>query len=314
MARGFATNGAALDLTDLERTQRIWQSLQLRKYLKVALETLFRSCEVRIHHAMVKSFSRDANGNPVVVPRTLEAIAQQVGELAQDSLKTPASTLEALLNAFTLAQGAAPSLYFAGLEQPQLDLPQNMRRMETDAHFQLSSGQDSSEGDAVASALGALLWCAVEARQLPDDSLVEEGDRLPLSTLQELVERFKNAPPSEFVAEVVNNHVLNLHFAVVCERCVEDFEANRPVKDRYRVLLGDEGLERNQSGGQLLTSAEEMRDILLHALFLLSQSGFIDQNPNRPQGFRLTDAGRARASMDLKALDCSVDENSLVLI
>ncbi|KWH44381.1 hypothetical protein [Burkholderia stagnalis] len=314
MARGFATNGAALDLTDLERTQRAWKSLQIRKYLKVALETLFRSCEARIHHAMVKSFSRDASGKPVVVSRTLEAIAQQVGELAQSCLRTAAPTVADLLNVFIAAQGAAPSLYFAALDQPDLDLYRNMKGMERDARFQLSSDADSSEGDAVASALGALLWCAVEAKHVPEESLVEDGDRLPLTILQELVERFRYAPPCEFVAEVVNNHVLNLHFAVVCERCNEDYDAGRAVKDRYRILVGDEGLERNQAGGQLLTSAEEMRDILLHALYLLSQSGFVTQHPDRWLSFRLTDAGWERAMRDLKALDSSMDENSLVLI
>jgi hypothetical protein len=57
-----------------------------------------------------------------------------------------------------------------------------------------------------------------------------------------------------------------------------------------------------------------MRDILVHALFLLAQSGFVTQHPVDPRAFRLTDAGRERARLDLKALDSSMNEDSLVLV
>ncbi|KEZ00846.1 hypothetical protein GQ57_38480 [Burkholderia sp. MSh2] len=309
MARGFATDGTPLDLTDLAETQRAWQSLQIRKYLKVALEILFRSCEVRTHHAMVKSFARDENGKRIAVPRTIDAIARTVGELAEEHLTFQVGTVGDLLDAFKAAQGTASSLYLAGLQQSVLDLQENMRLMVSKSHFPLSASKDSSEGDAVASALCALLWCAVETPNLPVASREESGDRLTLPVLQDLVERFKHSRPAEFVAEVASNHVLNLHLTVVGERCIEDFEANRPVKDRYRILAGDEGLERNQLGGARLSTAEEMRDILLHALFLLAQAGFVTQHPSQPQSFRITAVGRRRAATDLAALDASAGED-----
>jgi hypothetical protein len=314
MARGMASDGATLELDDLRPTQRAWQSLQLRKYLKLALETLFRSCEARLHHAMAKSFQVNENGQRLQVSRSVEAISRMVGELAQASLTDGgAADIATLMHRLEAVKGDAPSLYCAGRTNRVIDIRENLAYLQRHAGFKLNDVNED-ESLAVGSALLALLWCATESNYLPEESLAEDGDRLNLLELRSLTERFADASPSEFVAEIVSEYVINLHFDVVRERSEEDFANRRIVKDRYRILLGDDGLERNLTSAKNLTRAVAMSDILLHALYLLAQSGFLVTHPGKSGSFRLTAAGKQRAAQRLEVMDdVPVHENDLVL-
>ena len=93
----------------------------------------------------------------------------------------------------------------------------------------------------------------------------------------------------------MRDYVINLYFDVVRERCEEDYASNQPVKDRYRILTGDDGLERNFLGNQHLSQVRAMGDILRSALFLLAQCGLVAQNPKGQSAFKLTAAGRKGA-------------------
>ncbi|MGN6317381.1 hypothetical protein [Trinickia sp.] len=312
MARGVGSDGKPLNLKGLETTQLVWKSLQIRKYLKVALETLFRSCEVRIHHAISRSFQTDASGRRHYINRDIESIARAVAEVGSKSLLgEKAGTVARLLDAIEERRKDAPDLYCAGLKDKDIDLASNLAYLVKKSKFRMT---DERESDAVGSALFAVLWCAVQARYMPSACIVEDGDRLSLDVLQALVQRFLHDTPEDFLVALISEHVINLHFDVARERCEEDYSAGRTVKDRYRILMGDEGLERNQSRGHKLTRAIEMHDILLHALYLLSQTGFLAEHSTRAGHFKLSAAGTRRAEMDLEALDgpASVNENNLV--
>lgn len=305
MARGTASDGTPLDLKGLENTQFAWKSLQIRKYLKVALEALFRSCEVRIHDAVARSFKTDSNGVKLPVPRDIESIARAVASLGSTSLLgEKASTVSGLLAAIEGRRKNAPDLYCAGLKDKDIDLGSNLAFLVRKSKFRMIDERDwEQERDAIGSALFAVLWCAVQARYLPEACLVEEGDRLPLDTLQALVQRFEHQPPEAFLVALISEYVINLHFEVVRERCEEDYGAGRTVKDRYRILLGDDGLQRNEARGRELTRAIEMHDILLHTLYLLKQAGFLSEHPSRAKSFKLTTAGKRRAAADLGGLN-----------
>lgn len=301
MARGIGSNAKALNLKGLEATHLVWKSLQIRKYLKVAMEALFRSCEVRIHHAISRSFQIDGSGERRHIKRDIDSIARTVAELGSRSLLGEnAGTVGGLIEAIEERRKDAPDLYCAGLKDPVIDLAGNLAYLVKKSRFRLS---DEPESDAIGSALFAILWCAAQASYLPSNCLVEDGDRLSLDELQVLVQRCKHDSPEDFLAAFVSEHVINLHFDVARERCEEDYFARRPVKERYRILMGDDGLERNLARGRNLTRAVEMQDILLHMLYLLTQAGLLTEHGTRSRHFRLTAAGRARAEVDLEALD-----------
>jgi hypothetical protein len=314
MARGMGSDGKLMNLKDLEATQLVWKSLQIRKYLKVALEALFRSCEVRIHHAISGSFQTDALGKRHYIARDIESIARAVADVGRKSLRgEKAGTLARLLETIDCSRKDAPDLYCAGLNDNAIDLASNLAFLVKKSKFNLSA---EPESDAVGSALFAILWCAAQSKYLPASCLVEDGDRLSLEVLQTLVQRFMHDTPENFLVALISEHVINLHFDVARERCEDDYLAGRTVKDRYRIFLGDDGLERNPARGRKLTRAIEMQDILLHALYLLSQAGFLAEHATRARHFKLTAAGKRRAEMDLQELDgsASMNEQDLVIV
>lgn len=301
MARGMSSEAKPLNLKGLEATQLAWKSLQIRKYLKVAMEALFRSCEVRIHHAISGSFQTDRTGQRRHIKRDIESIARAVAELGSKSLLgEKARTVAGLLEAIDERRKEAPDLYCAGLRDRDVDLAGNLAYLVKKSTFRTT---DEPESDAVGSALFAVLWCVAQARYLPSDCLIEEGDQLSLEALQALAQRLMHDTPEAFLTAFISEHVINLHFDVARERCEEDYNAGRTVKDRYRILMGDDGLERNQARGSKLTRAIEMHDILLHALHLLSQAGFITEHFTRAKHFKLTAAGKRRVEVDLEELD-----------
>lgn len=305
MARGMASDGTLLEVVDVAEVQRMWRSLQVRQYLKVALETLFRSCESQIHHAVAKSFKTAANGRRTEVPRSIEAIASSVGKIAQESLEANSlARVCDLVASIELARGDADSLYSAGISNSNIDISVNLGDLERKA-ARFNVNREDEEKRAVGCALCALLWCATEAKFLPNESLTEAGDRMSLRTLRVLTEEMADSSPQEYVAAIVRDYVINLHFDVVRERTEDDIAQGRKIKDRYRILMGDFGLERNLAGSQQLTRARSLGDILVNVLYLLAQAGLVSEK-GQSRCFRLTAAGRKRAAEEVELMTLSL--------
>jgi hypothetical protein len=296
MARSAGSDGQPFELTDVQAVHRRWQSLQIRQYLKLALETLLRACEARIHQAIVKSFRFTETGERLHVSRSIEDIASDIGVMVRENLseETPAPhTVGSLLQRIEAARGDAASLYLAGVNNARVDIQSTMWELRQDSKFKVA---DDKQGRATARACFALLWCAAEAAHLPEESLYEHADMLPLSTLRELTETNAEARIEDFVAMMVRDYVVNLHFDVVRSRAEDDVNAGKTPKDRYRILLGDAGLERNLAGNQALSNAPVLEDTLHHVLYLLAQLGLIKQSEKNKYEFRLLAPGRRRAA------------------
>ncbi|AJG25008.1 hypothetical protein [Cupriavidus basilensis] len=294
MARGLASDGTSLTTSDLVETRRLWQSLQVRQYLKLALETLFRVCEHQIRHAVTKNYALDETGNRVWASRDIGDIAQKVGELAKSNFPGQQGvSIEELLTTNFPAKGQIPSLYVAGASSTDLDIRSNLAELKRLSTFTQSSGK---EGLAAGGALYALLWCAVEAHYLPAESLDEHGDRLSFALLKVLTDEFSKASPAEFVATIARDYVINLHFDVVRERTEDDINARKTPKDRYRILVGDYGLEPGLNRREALSKPFVLEDVLLHALYFMTQIGLLLQKEKGRKEFRLTAEGERRAA------------------
>ncbi|MBC8737174.1 hypothetical protein F6X40_10175 [Paraburkholderia sp. UCT31] len=290
MARGRATNGKKLVLEDLGDTPCTWQNLQVRQYMKLALETLFRASQHEIHHAVVKGYSVDSAGHRTARPRDIESIAARVGALAQASPTWVGhQTVGQRLAAIDDERGDAPSLYCAGATNPRLDIDGKFAELERLRRFTTTTG---NVREAVGGALFALLWCASEARLMACDSL--DGDRLTLQELREFTVAHANDSVEAYVATLVRDYVINQHFEVVRDRTEDDINARKPPKDRNRIVVGDEGLELNLSGSEVLSTVPVLSDTLLHALYLSAQAGLITQERDK-DAFKLTTLGRRRA-------------------
>ena len=133
----------------------------------------------------------------------------------------------------------------------------------------------------------ALVFCALEARNLRANSHVEQrypNDRLSLDRLQSLLEEFQESSPAEFLEHVVRYYVLLQHFTVVRER-------TRDGRNRFVLMLGDRGLERVATKDGL-GGVGMLQDRLKHALLLLEQCGLVRGNDGG--AYVLTPAGRRR--------------------
>jgi hypothetical protein len=302
MGRGRADDSHLVGISDLGQAPRKWESLQMRQYLKLALETFFRVVELRIHQAVVKSFQNGEDGQHEYINRDIDSIAAGVGLLAREGLSvSPAPVIGDLLKLIEGQRADASSLYLAGISNPLLDLAENMAQLRKRAKFNKVNGK---EAPAAGSALFALLWLACEAKYLPEASLHERGDMLSLASLRRLTLENTDATVEQFVAMVVRDHVINLHFDVVRQRAEDDFNSRQMPKDRYRILLGDTGLERNLAANQTLSTPFVLQDTLLNALHFLVQLRMLTQAPGKRE-FALTDLGRARAAC---AVPGTVDE------
>lgn len=296
MGSRLAPNGWELADETLEDIAGYWTSLQYRQYLKLALETLFRATEFVVHNAVLGNRAREVT-----------AISAAVGAYASAGLPTDVKLADVASRLRGSLLRGEESLYRSGMRVPALDMKTRMAALSS-AGWSIRLA--SSKGiDAVYAALQAasalaceaLVYCALDATVWRDRQgfrMTVDGDRLPLTELVQLFADFSNASPAEFVAQVVRDYVVNLHFRVVRERT----EWERNPRDRYRFIMGDHGLERNLNTERDLINIDIMSDLLHRALNLMARSGLLEQRG--PQGneneFRLTEAGRIRASQTLE--------------
>ncbi|MFX1715576.1 hypothetical protein [Paraburkholderia sp. A1RO-5L] len=291
MGSGYGPDGTAVDLTNLADARGLWASLQVRQYLKLALETLLRLSEFQIQSLMVSGEEH-----------RIGDVAAGVANLALEEPGMKLS-LETWMDAWQTAQGdEAQTLYEAGMAGrghasqvvPMKDLSGLFGDLRDGAKFRvLSKARKASRLVAV-----ALTYCAVEAGNwATNDKYMREQtrDRLSPALLARLAGRYAKKPVTEFVAMVVRDFVINLHFSVVRERA--EAEPTNP-RDRYRILPGDEGLERDLDAETRLTEPPVLADRLYCAMQLLTQAGLLEEHPETGS-FRSTEEGRRRAAESL---------------
>ena len=293
MARGHSAAGEFVPSEDLGETPLIWKNLQVRQLLKLALETLLRVTEYTIHHTLASGYELNDDGRRVGAPRSIDAIAMRVGELAAAQLEPHNHRpIEWFMHAIERERGAHECLYSAGIDAAHLDIRRNLRELRKAAQFTTTKG---SAGSAAGKAFYALLWCAVESAHMQLDS--RNGDRPSLLDIREVSLRSKSLEPTEYVALVVRDHVIAQLFDVARERTETELARGSAVVDRNRIVMGDGGLELNLASARALSDVSVLDDNLLHALYFLAQAGFVRQNDKGD--FQLTPAGRKRAAAKL---------------
>lgn len=274
MARGYSLAGTALNLNEIDEVQGWWANLQLRQYLRLALETLGRCVQCWIHDAVVDEQPRDISD----CARSLGArLVETLPEQHRKGVGALADQLRSLQRTYGSFFEAAPFV-------KELRLEDLLARLEGVCNF---GQRTEDEKLALREVYIALVYCAVEAENLLANEYVVqefENDRLPLSVLRGLLMQFSDAPPSEFIAHVVQFYVILLHFAVVRERTYDG-------RNRFFFIQGDNGLERVASKGGV-GSVTIMQDRLFHAMLLLAQCGLVRQFDDGT--FALTAAGRKR--------------------
>ncbi|KWU19083.1 hypothetical protein AS149_12615 [Burkholderia cenocepacia] len=288
MGSGFGPDGTPVDLRNLADAQGMWASLQVRQYLKLVLETLLRLAELQIQDLMVRG-GEHRIGN----------VAVGIAELARGESGMELS-VETWLDAWQTAQGdIAVTLYEAGMAGkghasqvvPMKSLPALFDELRDAAKFRtLTKARKAVKLIAV-----ALTYCAVEAENWRNNPLYnreDARDRLSPARLARLAAQYAKRPVGDLLAAVVQDYVINLHFSVIRERSEAEPASTR---DRYRILPGDDGLERDLDRETRLTVPPVLTDRLVCAMQLLAQAGLLEIHQDG-SSFRVTDAGRRRAA------------------
>ncbi|VXC51278.1 conserved hypothetical protein [Burkholderia sp. 8Y] len=290
MGSGFAPGGSQIDLTNLPDARGLWASLQVRQYIKLVLETLLRLTELQIHDLMTKQD-----------PRRIGDVAALAANLGANE---PGMTLTVgtWVDAWQTAQGDADTLYEAGMAgtgYASQVVPMKSLHVLFDELRKASKFKTFEKAKkAVLLVAVALTYCAAEAENWPEGGFYRRDDtrdRLSPAHLATLARRYADKPVTELVAMVIRDFVVNLHFSVVRER--SEAEPGN-LRDRYRIVPGDEGLERDLENETKLTEPPVLTDRLYCAMQLLAQAGLLDAHPKDPS-FRITDAGRKRAAESL---------------
>ncbi len=283
--------GGILGIDDLRESSGYWASLQSRQYIKLALETFLRLAEFEIHDAVLTDSSRD-----------IREIAAAIGARAARQLRgVDASVGDTVDRLTSLRLPDEPLLYRSGMQVAPLSLAVRIEQLYK-AAWSVKARPGERNDDArtraqAASALAyeALVYCAMDVEHwadVPEFKASLDGDRLSPALLSNLVEEFCDAPVVDLVAHVVETYVINLHFRVVRERS----EWDRNPRDRFRIVMGDDGLERDLHHQRELASVDILADRLQRALNLLARAGILEQqgSPGEEDQFKLTDVGRER--------------------
>ncbi|THJ45671.1 hypothetical protein E9536_40735 [Burkholderia sp. LS-044] len=283
MGSGLAPDGTKVDIAELIEARGVWASLQVRQYLKLALETLLRLTEVETRRLMVTDAHR--------IQQVADAVANQAsdGEHAQ-------SPLSFWLNRWKTGQGSADTLYEAGAvahAKPAIrSLPVLFEELKKNIGFRSESGARK----AVYQVLGALTYCAVEAGNWKGNDayrLADGRDRLAPQRLAELADRYAARPADEFLSMIVRDFVVNLHFKVARERA--ETEPTNP-RERYILVPGDEGIELNLDR-ETTFKPPVLTDRLLCAMLLLTQTGLLKKAETMGMhAFKVTPKGYERAA------------------
>ena len=281
MARGRTPDGTLLNLSGLETVQAWWAILQLRQLQRLALDTLF---------AMVERF---LDSKTIAQETTsIDKCAQQLGDLLTPELISEYElNVVSLFNTFHESRGACDSLYATACSESDdpdefFDLFHHIQELRSGS---LNIG-DPEDNDALASAYIALIFCAAETDNLLNlqktkDALETDRDSCSLLSLLALVKQMGNTTPSAFLSYVLKHWVILRHFQIVADRSRQN-----DGKNRFRFMVGDNGLERFDPAAGMSQPAFS-QDRLQHILILSEQSGLLE---SKEGGYRLTKLGANR--------------------
>ena len=281
MARGRTPDGTLLNLSGLETVQAWWAILQLRQLQRLALDTLF---------AMVERF---LDSKTIAEETTsIDKCAQQLGDLLTPELISEYElNVVSLFNTFHKSRGACDSLYATACSESAdpdefFDLFHHIQELRSGS---LNIG-DPEDNDALASAYIALIFCAAETDNLLNlqktkDALETDRDSCSLLSLLALVKQMGNTTPSAFLSYVLKHWVILRHFQIVADRSRQG-----DGKNRFRFMVGDNGLERFDPAAGMSQPAFS-QDRLQHILILCEQSGLLE---SKEGGYRLTKLGANR--------------------
>lgn len=281
MARGITSEGSSVLDEDLERVQAWWAVLQVRQLQRLCLETLY--CVVERWIAL-----RETDGQGRALAECIRQLSVAGLRYVNDDLDDSVGQLEGL---FVELQGDHASLYeaaaYAATEDGNdEDVFMHIARLKEKTTLNFD---DEGDCEAVSNAYIGLVFCAVETANLaknPDalQALRADGDTCSMLRLVDLVKRFSAASVEEFIGHVIKEWVVLRHFEVVASRSIA-----LDGKNRFRFVMGDNGLERFDKGAKLPVPAMSA-DKLDHALLLSKQAGLLSGY----FGYQLTPAGRWR--------------------
>ncbi|OIM98631.1 hypothetical protein A9235_07110 [Polynucleobacter sp. MWH-Tro8-2-5-gr] len=281
MARGRTPDGTLLNLSGLETVQAWWAILQLRQLQRLALDTLF---------AMVERF---LDSKTIAQETTsIDKCAQQLGDLLTPELISEYElNVVSLFNTFHESRDACDSLYATACSKSDdpdefFDLFHHIQELRSGS---LNIG-DPEDNDALASAYIALIFCAAETDNLLNlqktkDALETDRDSCSLLSLLALVKQMGNTTPSAFLSYVLKHWVILRHFQIVADRSRQN-----DGKNRFRFMVGDNGLERFDPAAGMSQPAFS-QDRLQHILILSEQSGLLE---SKEGGYCLTKLGANR--------------------
>lgn len=281
MARGTTLQGVPINLEGLDEVHGWWMTVHLKELSRLALDTLSRNVASWIHDAVV-----DERSN-----RDIVACAGGLGERMERALPAAhrmrvgsyVAHLEAL-------RGKSESFLEAGLHVPALRIEEVLGRLLNVSNFGQRTPQES---EALVAAYEALVYCAMEARQLNNPHVqqsVPSVDRLSFKVLREILERYEDARPAAFLAHFIQFYVVLLHFTVARDRTIQSGDG----RNRFIFTIGENGLERITAKGAIHgVDLGLARNRLRQALILLAQCEFVETKDNG-ETFELTRAGRQR--------------------
>jgi hypothetical protein len=282
MASGRAKSGKVLDCHGVETVQVWWSVLQLRQLHRLALDVLFSATEQWL-----------ANNDLEVKSVSLDDCTSAIGKSALPGLNDEyLREVSSLQDFFGEGQGAHPTLYVAAANSAEENDSTNLFQYVDELKNAAINFNEDGGNDAVTSAYVALIFCAKEVQNLMSspkskDALLRDQDQCSLLSLAKLADKMKRASPQEFVSYLIRHWIVLRHFQIVCER-----SQNADGKNRFRFVLGDNGLERFNPAVRV-TEPAFAQDKLRHILLLCHQCGLLHEKDG---GYKLTPLGRLRLS------------------
>lgn len=274
MARGMASNGEPLNLKGLENIHAIWANLQLRQYLRMATDVLFRYVESWTHDAVVHRR-----------PRTIEHCAQGVGVDLENTLPGEFRALVAAkFDELKSLQGDHPSLGIASVVSSGLDLDRRTSALRAVAN---APAHSKEQAESLVLAYEALVFCALEAENMANNPHFTQqypNDRFSFARLRQVVGQYQDKSPAAFMSQFIQHHIILSHFQVARDRSEDG-------NNRFRILNGDNGLERALDAKGLY-EVGELQDLLRNALLLATQCDLASRDING--NFAITERGLHR--------------------
>lgn len=281
MARGITSKGISVVDANLARVQAWWAVLQVRQLQRLCLETLYCVVERWIK-------LRETDGQSQALAECIRQISVAGLNYLDDDLEDSVGQLESL---YIEIQGDHTSLYAASAygaaeNENDDDVFTHIARLKDNGTLDFN---DDGDCKAIANAYFGLVFCAVETVNLTKNqdalqALRSDSDACSLLRLVDLVNRFRAVSAKEFIGHVVKHWVVLRHFEVVASRSIA-FDG----KNRFRFIMGDNGLERFDRGAPLPVPAMSA-DKLDHALLLCKQAGLLSGHFR----YQLTVPGRLR--------------------